>query len=53
MDPRQRAAFLGQAAALLSHRRSSTVAALLLLSGGAYTYYLHSLSARQNRRIKK
>ena len=52
-DAKQRAAILGQARALLTHRRGSAVAALLLLSGGYYTYYLRSLSARQQRRIEK
>ena len=53
LDAKQRAALLGQARALLAHRRAGAVAALLLLSGGCYTYYLQSLSARQQRRIEK
>lgn len=53
LNAKQRAALLGQARALLTHRRAGTVAALLLLSGGCYTYYLRSLTVRQERRIKK
>ncbi len=53
LDPKQRSELLRQAAALLSNRRSGTVAAILLLSGGCYTYYLHSLSAKQRKRIER